>query len=619
MFIQPDTQAMPGSRRRRPLLRFALYALGVLLAAGGWVTWREIWGRPLWISHYYERVFIEVMLDSPQLLSSVGLIDNTWLDFHSGKLDDGSPAATERTAARFRRDLALLRAYPLNEQTPAQQQSTRVLDWFLDDAVRGEAFRYHNYPVNQLSGAQIGEPDFMLQIHAVIDRRSAERYLERLDGFPLFFEQVIESVKLRESKGISPPRFVVTKSLAQMRDFVGKPAKANILYTSFAGKLGAVTSLPDADRQALLARAERAIEDSVYPAYTKLIAYEATLEAKARTTDGVWALPDGDAYYAWILRHETTTELTPAQVHAFGLAEVDRISKEAAPLLDALRAPPGTVGERLNALGRDPKYLFAADAQGREAMLSEFRRELDAMWARLPEWFDELPRDKPTVAAVPEFKAASAPGAYYQPPALDGSRPGTFFANVWDPLRTPRWAMPTLAYHEGVPGHHLQLSLQAQMRDVPTFRKVLPFTAYAEGWALYAERFAHEVGFEDDPADNLGRLQAELFRATRLVVDTGLHYKRWSREQAIDYMASTTGMARSDIVAEIERYIVAPGQACAYKVGMAKILELRDLAKSELGARFDIRKFHRAVLQDGSAPLSVLDTRVRAWIAAENR
>ena len=492
-----------------------------------------------------------------------------------------------------------------------------VLDWFLDDLVRGEAFRYHDYPVNQLSGVQIDEPDFMVQIHRVIDRRSANRYLERLDGFPLFFDQVIESVKLRESKGISPPRFVLTEVLAQMRAFVGKPANENILYTSFAEKLSKVTSLSDADRQALLGRAKRAIEVNVYPAYAKLIAYEEALEPKARMTDGVWALPDGDAYYAWILRHETTTDLTPAQVHEFGLAEVDRISKEAAPLLDALHVPPGTIGERLDALGGDPKYIYAADAQGREAMLAEFRRELDQMWTRLPEWFDELPRDKPTVVAVPEFKAATAPGAYYQPPALDGSRPGTFFANVWDPGRTPRWAMPTLAYHEGVPGHHLQLSLQAQMRGVPTFRKVLPFTAYAEGWALYSERFAYEVGFESDPADNLGRLQAELFRATRLVVDTGLHYKRWSRQQAIDYMVSTTGLARADVVVEVERYIVWPGQACAYKVGMAKILELRNFAKTELGPRFDIKKFHRAVLQDGSAPLSVLDTRVRAWIASE--
>ena len=608
---------MRGSRR--PLLRFTLGALAVLVAMGGWVAWREIWGRPLWIAHFYERVFIELMLDNPQLLSQVGLVDNTWLDFNSGKLDDASPAATERTAAWVRRDLALLREYPLAEQTPSQRQSTLVLDWFLDDRARGAAFRYHDYPVNQLDGAQIDEPDFMVQIHSVVDRRSAERYLERLDGFARYFDQVIESVKLRESKGISPPRFVVTESLAQMRDFVGKPADRNILYTSFAEKLSKATGLSGADRDALLAQAKGAIENRVYPAYARLIAYEEALEPKARTTDGVWALPDGDAYYAWLLRHQTTTDLTPAQVHELGLSEVDRISKEAAPLLDALHLPPGTVAERLDALGRDPKYIYAANAQGREAMLAEFRRELEAMWARLPEWFDELPRDKPTVAPVPEFKAASAPGAYYQPPALDGSRPGTFFANVWDPLRTPRWAMPTLAYHEGVPGHHLQLSLQAQMKDVPTFRKVLPFTAYGEGWALYSERLAYEVGFENDPADDLGRLQAELFRAARLVVDTGIHYKRWSRQQAIDYMVATTGMPHSDIVAEIERYIVEPGQACAYKVGMAKILELRDLAKAELGARFDIRKFHRAVLQDGSAPLSVLDARVRAWIASEKR
>ncbi len=605
------------ARSRRPRRRIMLWTLLALLAAGSWVGWREIWGRPLWIDHFYERVFIEVMFDNPQLLSSIGIIDNTWLDFHSGKLDDASPAATEREAAHNRRGLAMLRDYSLDGQTPSQRESTAILDWYLDDQVRGEPYRYHDYPVNQLFGVQSEEPDFMVQVHQVIDRRSAERYLQRLNGFPLFFDQVIESLKLREGKGIVPPRFVVTEVLAQMRGFVGKPADRNILYTSFADKLGKVTSLRESDRQTLLAQVRTAIETQVYPAYARLIDYEAGLEPRARTTDGVWDLPDGDAYYAWRLRDQTTTDLTPAEVHAFGLAEVERIGKEAAPLLDRLGLPPGTVGERLDALGRDPKYIFSADASGREAMLAEFRRELDEVWVRLPEWFVELPREKPEVKAVPEFKAATAPGAYYEQPALDGSRPGTFFANVWDPGRTPRWAMPTLAYHEGIPGHHLQLSLQVQQTGVPTFRKVLPFTAYHEGWALYAERFAHEVGFETDPADDLGRLQAELFRATRLVVDTGIHFKRWTREQAIDYMLSTTGMPRADVVAEIERYIVEPGQACAYKIGMTKILELRDYAKARLGPRFDIRQFHRAVLQDGAEPLAILDGRVRAWVAAQ--
>src|SRR6266853_542882 len=476
---------MPKSSHSR--LRIILSSIAVLLAAAGWLTWREIWGRPLWLDHFYERVFIEIMLERPQLLSEIGLVDNTWLDFHSGKLDDASPAATERGAARLRRDLALLREYPLEKQTPAQRRSTEVLDWFLDDEVRGERFRYYDYPVNQqIDGAQSAEPDFMVQIHGVIDRRSADRYLERLGRFPPFFDQLLESLKVRESKGIVPPRFVVTEVLEQMRGFVAPPADRNILYTSFSEKLNKATDLSDTDHQALLARASQAIETQVYPAYAKLIGYEAALEPRARTTDGVWALPDGDAYYAWRLRQATTTDLTPAQVHELGLAEVDRISKEASPLLDVLKVPRGTVGQRLDALGRDPRYLFAADANGRDAMLAEFRRELDQVWGRLPEWFEELPREKPTVAAVPEFKAATAPSAYYQPPALDGSRPGTFFSNVWDPGRTPRWTMPTLAYHEGIPGHHLQLSLQAQMTHVPTFRKVLQFKAYGECWALYA-------------------------------------------------------------------------------------------------------------------------------------
>jgi len=284
----------------------------------------------------------------------------------------------------------------------------------------------------------------MVQIHNVVDRRSADRYLERLGGFPLFFDQVIESLKAREARGIVPPRFVVTEVLVQMRGFVGKPADQNILYTSLTEKLNKVASLSDTDRKALLARARQAIETQVYPAYAKLIAYEEALEPKARTTDGVWALPDGDAYYVWKLRHETTTDLTPAQVHEFGLAEVERISKEAAALLDALALPPGTVGARLDALGRDPKYIFAADPDSREAMLAEFRRELDQMWVRLPEWFDPLPREKPKVAAVLEFKAATAPSAYYEARRSTARDPAPFSPTSGTPAgrhagRCRRW------------------------------------------------------------------------------------------------------------------------------------------------------------------------------------
>jgi len=607
----------PPSRRRLIFRRAILATLSVVIVAGGYWGYRLVWGRPMQIDHFYERVFIEVMLDRPQLLSQIGLVDNTWLDFHSGKLDDASPAGTEHTATLAAHSLAVLRQYDPADETAAQRLSSAVLDWYLDSEVRGAPFRYHDYPVNQLFGVQSELPDFMVHIHQVLDHRSAERYVQRLRGFGPYFDQVIESLKLREQKGVVPPRFVVTKVLAQMRGFTAMQPTENILYASFADKLEKLGGMAPGEKADLLDGARHALEEQVYPAYGRLIDYESGLETRARTTDGVWDLPDGDAYYAWVLRQQTTSDMTPAQVHEFGLAEVARINGEVTAVLDGIAAPPGTVGARIAALSGDPQYQYPNTDDGRAALLTQFRALLDEMTTHLGEYFAVLPKAKLQVEAVPAFKAATAPGAYYQPGALDGSRPGTFFANVANTAIQPRWGMKTLAYHEGVPGHHLQLSLAEEMTGVPTFRKILPFTAYHEGWALYAERLAWELGYEQAPLDNLGRLQAELFRAARLVVDTGIHAKHWSREQAITYMRDTTGMDESDVVAEIERYIVEPGQACAYKIGLAKILELRDAAKQTLGPRFDLKEFHRAVLQDGALPLSVLDQRVREWIAAQ--
>jgi uncharacterized protein (DUF885 family) len=603
--------------RRRPIRRIILSILLVVLIGAGYWGYRLVWGQPMQIGHFYQRVFIEAMLERPQMLSGVGLIDNTWLDFHSGKLDDVSPATTERDAAEVAQNLAMLRRYDPAGQSPQEALSSAVLDWFLDDQQRGTAFRYHDYPVNQLFGAQSELPDFMVHIHQIVDHRSAERYIQRLDAFGPFFDQLIESLKLREQKGVLPPRFVVTKVLTQMHGFADKKPSENLLYVSFNEKLDKLSGLAPGEKTALLDGARHAIETQVLPAYARLIDYETGLEGRARTTDGVWDLPDGDAYYAWQLRSRTTSDMTPAEVHAFGLSEVARIEREAATLLDGIGAPLGPVGARIAALQADPQYQYPNTDDGRAAMLAQFRSLLDEMSLRLPEYFAVLPKQNVQVEAIPAFKASTAPGAYYQGGALDGSRAGTFFANVSNTASLPRWGMKTLAYHEGVPGHHLQISLANEMNDVPIFRKVLGFDAYAEGWALYAEHLAWEEGFEQEPLDNLGRLQAELFRATRLVVDTGIHYKHWSREQAISYMRDTTGMEEGDVVAEIERYIVNPGQACAYKIGMAKILELRDAAKQALGQRFDLKEFHRAVLQDGSLPLGLLDQRVRAWIAAQ--
>ncbi len=596
------------------LRRIILPIILLLVIVGGWWSYRLVLGRPTNINMFYERAMIEVALDNPEALTSIGLIDNTWLDFHSGKLSDVSPAATDRQMDRSRRQLTMLRDYPRDSQTEDQRLSTDILAWWLDDQVRGAPFRFHDYPVNQLFGEQSELIDFMVQQHQVPSVFAAQRYIQRLRAVPAHIDQLLESLKLREDRHILLPRFVVTEVITQLRGILAPAPDKNILATSFEEKLAKIKDLSADDHKALSTGVTAAIRDAVYPAYQKLLAYEVAYEPRARTTDGVWDLPNGDAYYTWELRSQTTSDMTPDEVHAYGLSEVARIESEITPILAPLNLQGDTIGARITALSHDARYNFSNDDAGRANILDGYRALLADMWTHLPDEFSLLPQQKPEVRAIPAFKAETAPGAYYQGPALDGTRPGVFFVNLSHPSETQSWGMKTLAYHEGIPGHHLQLTIAAELKHEPTFRKVLGFTAYQEGWALYSERLGWEMGFEKDPLDNLGRLQAELFRAVRLVVDTGIHAKHWTRDQAIAYMTDNTGMGTNEVRAEIERYIVMPGQACAYKVGMARILKLREDARAALGPRFDIKEFHRMVTGAGAMPLDVLETRAAAWI-----
>jgi uncharacterized protein (DUF885 family) len=289
-------------------------------------------------------------------------------------------------------------------------------------------------------------------------------------------------------------------------------------------------------------------------------------------------------------------------------------------VLKSVGETKGTLVERMDRLSHDPRFTFPPNDEGREKILAGYRTLLETMQKRLPEAFSNIPPQKLTVERVPTYAEATSAGAYYNAPSFDGGRPGTFFANVRDPAETASWQMPTLAYHEGIPGHHLQIATAQNIQGVPFVRRVLPFTAFSEGWALYAEHLAKDMGLYDNaPYGDLGRLQAEMFRAVRLVVDTGIHAKRWTRQQAIDYMHEKTGMSVTEVTSEIERYIVMPGQACAYKIGMLKILELRERAKQALGAKFDLKAFHEAVLGRGAMPLTILERRIDAWIAEQKK
>ena len=595
-----------------------LRSLGILLLAIVALVVNVVWFKPFFIRAFYEKVFVQVAFDSPELLSKLRLVEGVGIQGHNQKLNDASDAKDTETLARLRTDLATLHRYDTTGMRGQDRLNYQVLDWYMTNAAAGEAFRYDNYPVNQLFGVQNDFPTFMATVHQVHNRRDADYYNQRLAAVGVKFAQVLEGLKIREQHGVVPPTFVIDKVLAEMSGLVAQQPEQSILYTSLVEKLKKAQGLDAAAQADVLAETKRQIQGSVYPAYQRLITYFTALRPHSTTDAGVWKFPDGQAYYAHCLRSSTTTNLSAAQIHQLGLQEVARISAEMRAILRAERVPGAdSVGPTMARLGGEARFAYPDTDTGRTRILTDYQTILTEVNQGLSSAFRIRPRAKLEVQRVPEFKQNTSPGAYYVGPALDGSRPGVFFANLFDVKATPRFGMRTLAYHEGIPGHHFQIGVAQELKGLPTFRTLIPFVAYSEGWALYAERVAAELGFEQNPYDKLGGLRAELFRAARLVVDTGLHDQRWTREQAIDYLRRTTGMALTDVTAEVERYIVMPGQACAYKVGMLKILELRERARQQLGSKFDLRDFHDVVLQNGALPLEILEQVVNEYIVAK--
>jgi uncharacterized protein (DUF885 family) len=601
------------------LLKWVAGLFVVALALGGAFFVHVWYFKPAKIEWFYNRVFFQFVLDDPELLSRLRLLDGAGITFHNDALTDASPQREERLAAKLAADYDMLRSYDHAGFTGQDRLSYDILDFFLGTQVAGQKWQWHNFPVNQMFGVQSSLPNFMADVHQVKSEGDATDYVARLRKFPTKFAQVIEGLEIRERKGVLPPKFVVEKVLAQMRGFVDGGARKNPLYATFVEKLDKLPTgtVDDATRTRILGEVEQAIEQAVFPAYATLIAYFESLVPKATRNDGAWSLPDGDAYYAYEVASNTTTDMTAGQIHDLGLAEVARIGAEMDAILRDAGYVDGTIGARVRQLGDAPEQLYPDDEEGRKRILADYQAIIDEISGGLDPYFAVKPSAGVQVKRVPEFAQKTAPGAYYEAPALDGSRPGTFYANLRNVAEIPKFGMRTLAYHEAVPGHHFQIAIAQELEGLPIFRRMVPFTAYAEGWALYAERLAWEAGFQKQPLDNLGRLQAEMFRAVRLVVDTGLHAKRWTREQAIAYMAENTGMGDDEVTAEIERYIVNPGQALAYKVGMLKILELREKARAALGGKFDLREFHDQVLRNGSMPMSILERVIDDWISAK--
>jgi len=602
----------------KKVLKWGAAGLAVLVLAGGLLFANFWYFKPLSIDWFYTRAFLKFSLQQPEMLTSLRILDQFGIRGHNARLSDSSPRAGDEMLAYWKDEHETFKRYRRDKYQGQDLLSYDVFDFFMSNQMaEADRWRYHNFPVNQLFGVQSTVPDFMVQQHVIEDELGAEHYIARLNQFDEKFEGILEGLRLREERGIVPPSFAVTKVMDQIKGFLAAPPDEHLLVENLREKLGEIdeSSLDPSRREELVSEAVSAVEQSVYPAYLGLLDYLRELAPRADSNDGVWRLPEGEAFYRQAIRQHTTTDLSAEQIHRIGLAEVERIGREMDAILRAEGLTEGSIGERVQQLSERPDQLYPDTDEGREQILADYQAIIDEIDPAMDEYFNLRPKTGVEVRRVPEFSEETSAGAYYQRPSLDGQRPGVFFANLRDVSEVPKFSMRTLAYHEGIPGHHFQIAITQELEGIPIFRRLLPFTAYSEGWALYTEQLAWEIGFQDNPLDNLGRLQAEMFRAVRLVVDTGMHHKRWSREQAIDYMLEHTGMGEKDVTAEIERYLVMPGQALSYKVGMMKILELRERAKRELGENFSLPEFHDRILGNGALPLTLLERVVDEWIA----
>ena len=601
------------------LLKIALkYLLLLILVTGvGLYVW--FWAAPVGVNNYANKVSAQFLLRSPELLTSLGLVDNTPLDFHSGKLGRYDKQSELEDLEFLRESRDGLDDYGPEGLEGQELLSWKIVAWFFDDMIRESEYEYGGYRVNQLSGPMVNLPQFLTDRHIIGDEKSFQRYISRLNEFA----RVIAEVKIRviddRDNGTVPPDFVIEKTLLGMRSFIEDGAKQNPLFTTLPKKVENIDGLSDVRKDELSQQALNVIETKILPQYGEMIALFEELLTISNHDAGIWRLPKGEEIYRSALRSNNSTTLTADEIHQIGLSEVARIELEMEDILVDQGLSEGSVVSRIRYLMELPEHNFANTDEGRIEQIAYLNEVNAKIMASIENYFITIPPQPLEIVRVPEYSQDSAPGGYYQPPALDGSSPGRFYINQKDTRDNPRWTLPTLMYHEGAPGHHFQLSAAQLIENVPFLRKVSPFTAYAEGWGLYSERIAAEdMGmYLNDPLGDLGRLQAEMFRAVRLVVDTGMHAKRWSRERAIEYMLSKTGMTEAEVTREIERYVVWPGQATAYKVGQLSMLRLRAMAENQLGDAFDIREFHEMILMNGAMPLEILEEFVESWVEAQ--
>lgn len=548
---------------------------------------------------FIENSYRQLFIRDPETVLELGLaqVYQTPTD----QLTDISDEYIRETQSLEADILDILARYDRSSLSPVQQLTYDIYHWYLSDRVEGQAFMYDDYPVNPtVLSIQHDLLQWFTDLRPLSNLQDAQDYINCLKQVDTKFEQLVNGLQRREEKGVVLPGFLLDYVVIDLQELASSPANATPYYTAFKNKIERLTSLTSDEKAALLASAETAIKDSVLPAYQGLVGYLNHLQSIASNDAGAWKFPDGKEYYAYAIKHITSTSLDAEQIHALGLQALEQIHAEMSVIFDQLGYPQDeTLPQLFNRVAADSGLLYG------DEIVQEYEIFISAMAQRIGEVFGLHPGIGVIVAGDPI-------GGYYIPPSMDGTRPGIFYAQ--NTGYVPKFSMPTLAYHEAIPGHHTQLTI-AQQSNLPSFRRGTDFTAYIEGWALYAEHLAYEMDvYANDPYGNLGRLQAEAFRAARLVVDTGLHSQRWTFNQALEFMIENTGMPEFALYSEVSRYISLPGQATAYYIGYTKILELRQQAMNELEDQFDLKEFHDLILGNGAMPLEILEQVVNQYI-----
>ena len=557
-----------------------------------------------------DELFMEELKESPEYMTYLGMREryDEW--------DDRSDAARDKQLEMTKRHLTIVKAIDQSNLNDAAKLNIAMFIEQSEQQIEADKWRYHSYPINQMRGVHSMIPSFLINQHLIADSAEAQAYIGRIAHSTGVIDQLLEQLKVREEKGIVPPKFVFPLVLKAIDNIIsGAPFSEgddSTILADFSQKVRAI-NLPADETDKLIADARAALQNNLAPSYQKLRSYLTELEAGADDKDGVWKFPEGEAFYNFALKRTTTTDLTANEIHDIGLAEVARIQNEMREIMQKVGFA-GDLKAFFDFTRNDAQFYYPETAEGKQAYIDEATALINTMKGRLDELFITKPKADLLVKAVEPFREASAGQAFYQSPAPDGSRPGTYFANLYRMSDMAKYQMESLAYHEGIPGHHMQISIAQELENMPKFRLFGGYTVFSEGWGLYSELVPKEIGMYSDPYADFGRLSGELYRACRLVVDTGIHAKRWSREKALAYMADNVPHSEGYNVRQIERYIVMPSQATAYKIGMLKILELRATATEALGDKFDIRQFHDVVLRDGSVSLSILENNVKKWI-----